>query len=63
MCYDSNEYMKQNKTYDICKADDDDVEIAFLDTNAVGAKAVADATKNDVTAIENFMMMMMMTIQ
>jgi hypothetical protein len=46
----------RNKTYDICKADDDVID-AFLGTNAVGAKAVADATKNDVTAIENFMMM------
>jgi hypothetical protein len=46
-----------NKTYAIDNADDDDID-ALFGTNTVGAKAVADATKKDITAIENFMLIM-----
>jgi hypothetical protein len=42
---------------------DDDVIEAFLGTNAVGAKAAADAIKKDVTAIENFMSTMIRFVQ
>jgi hypothetical protein len=46
------------QTYAIGNAEDDDID-AFFGTNAAGAKAVADATKKDATAIENFMMIML----
>ena len=38
--------------------DDDDVIDAFFGTKAAGAKAVADAKKNVVAAMENFMMLL-----
>lgn len=46
------------RTYDMRNADDDVID-AFLGTKAAGAKAVADAKKNVVTAMENFMMLML----
>ena len=46
-------------TYDMRNADDDDDVIdAFFGTKAAGAKAVADAKKNVVAAMENFMMLL-----
>ena len=49
--------INNKKTYAICNADDCfDAIDAFPGTNAVGANAVADARKKDVTTIENFMM-------
>jgi hypothetical protein len=47
-------------TYDMRNADDadDDVIDAFFGTKAAGAKAVADAKKNVVAAMENFMMLL-----
>ena len=46
-------------TYDMRNADDDDDVIdAFFGTKAAGAKAVADAKKNVMAAMENFMMLL-----
>ena len=53
---------ERDKTYAIFKADDGVID-AFLGTNAVGAKAEADATKKVVTAIENFMVLMVRVVQ